>query len=268
MTAPAPTRLKLGLPRPGGFRLDVDLALPGQGITALFGASGSGKTTLLRCVAGLERAAGRVDVAGAQWQDDEGGVFVPTWQRRLGYVFQEASLFDHLDVARNLAYGQRRARSEAVGGLGLEAAVALLGIGPLLQRRPAQLSGGERQRVAIARALAADPQVLLLDEPLASLDAPRRQDVLPWLERLRDEWRIPMLYVTHAVDEVARLADTVVVLAEGRAIAPGRCSTPRSPAATPAGNWPKSLSPAARSGWPTRASRPARPCASACSRAT
>lgn len=214
-------RVQQVLRRPGGFTLDVDLALPGSGITALFGASGSGKTTLLRCVAGLERAGGVVHVAGSDWQDDARGLFVPTWQRSLGYVFQEASLFDHLDVAGNLAYARRRSRSGAVGGLGLAAAVELLGIGHVLRSRPAQLSGGERQRVAIARALATDPRVLLLDEPLASLDAPRRQELLPWLERLRDESRIPMLYVTHSLDEVARLADTLVVLAQGRVLAVG-----------------------------------------------
>jgi molybdate transport system ATP-binding protein len=214
--------IRLALARPGGFALAVDLDLPSQGITALFGASGSGKTTVLRCVAGLERAASaRVEIAGEVWQDESRGVFLPAWRRALGYVFQEASLFDHLDVAGNLAYAQRRSGTAAVGGLGLEAAVELLGIGHVLARRPAELSGGERQRVAIARALATQPRLLLLDEPLAALDAARRQDILPWLERLRDELRIPMLYVTHATDEVARLADTLVVLDQGRVAAAG-----------------------------------------------
>ncbi|HYF42449.1 MAG TPA: molybdenum ABC transporter ATP-binding protein [Ramlibacter sp.] len=215
-------RIRLALQRPQGFGLDVDLSLPAHGITALFGPSGSGKTTVLRCVAGLERAAAaRVEIAGQVWQDTSTGIFVPTWQRALGYVFQEASLFDHLDVGGNLAYAQRRSGAASVGGMGLEAAVDLLGIAHLLARRPAELSGGERQRVAIARALATQPRLLLLDEPLAALDAARRQDILPWLERLRDELRIPMLYVTHATDEVARLADTLVVLDQGRVVGVG-----------------------------------------------
>lgn len=202
-----------------GFTLDVDLAVPAQGVTAVFGVSGSGKTTLLRCVAGLERAGhARVAVGGETWQDDAAGVFVPTHRRRLGYVFQEASLFDHLDVRGNLQFGLRRA---GVAPAALAAMVERLGIGGLLARRPAQLSGGERQRVAIARALATQPRILLLDEPLASLDAARRGEILPWLERLRDELRLPMLYVTHAVDEVARLADHLVLLDAGRVVASG-----------------------------------------------
>ena len=207
--------IRLSLRRPA-FRLQVDLALPAQGITALFGPSGSGKTTLLRCVAGLERAdAALLQVAGAVWQDDASGLFLPPWKRPLGYVFQEASLFDHLDVAGNLAYAQRRADASR-SALSAQNTIALLGIGHLLGRRIDTLSGGERQRVAIARALATQPRLLLLDEPLAALDRARRQEILPWLERLRDELRIPMLYVTHAVDEVARLADTLVVLDQGR----------------------------------------------------
>lgn len=213
-------QLRLALPRPQ-FRLDVDLALPAQGITAIFGPSGSGKTTLLRCVAGLERARdARIVVAGQPWQDDARGIFLPTWRRPLGYVFQEASLFDHLDVRGNLAYGQRRAHL-AKPAIALDAAVDLLGIGHLLTRRTPELSGGERQRVAIARALASQPEVLLLDEPLAALDIARRQEILPWLERLRDELRLPMLYVSHALDEVARLAQTLVVLEQGRVQAMG-----------------------------------------------
>jgi molybdate transport system ATP-binding protein len=213
--------IRLALERATGFRLDVDLTLPAHGITALFGASGSGKTTLLRCVAGLERGAGAVRIAGSAWQDDAQGVFLPTWQRPLGYVFQEASLFDHLDVRGNLAFARKRGSRAAREGLALEAAVELLGIGHLLARRTSELSGGERQRVAIARALAAQPRVLLLDEPLAALDAARRQEILPWLERLRDQLRIPMLYVTHSADEMARLADTLVLLEQGRALACG-----------------------------------------------
>ena len=216
--SPGELAIRLRLAR-SGFTLDVDLAVPAQGVTAVFGASGSGKTTLLRCVAGLERAgSARVVVGGDTWQDDAAGVFVPTHRRRLGYVFQEASLFDHLDVRGNLQFGLRRA---GVAPEALAPMVELLGIGGLLARRPAQLSGGERQRVAIARALATQPRILLLDEPLASLDTARRREILPWLERLRDELKLPMLYVTHSVDEVARLADHLVLLDAGRVVASG-----------------------------------------------
>jgi molybdate transport system ATP-binding protein len=212
-------RIRLVLPRPG-FTLDVDLQLPATGITGIFGPSGAGKTSVLRCVAGLDRAQpGLVRIAGEAWQDD--GIFLPTWQRAIGYVFQEASLFEHLDVRGNLEYGRRRTRAD---GASLDAAVELLGIAHLLDRRPASLSGGERQRVAIARAVASAPKLLLLDEPLAALDAARRSEILPWLLRLRSELRLPMLYVTHSVDEVARLADTVVLMDRGRvaAIGPAR----------------------------------------------
>jgi molybdate transport system ATP-binding protein len=203
------------------FTLDVDLTLPAQGITVLLGASGSGKTTLLRCVAGLEKAQlARVRVDGSVWQDHASGVFLPPWRRPLGYVFQESSLFDHLNVYDNLCFGVRRT-SKGLNQSALDEAIALLGLQDLLQRRTHQLSGGERQRVAIARALALQPGLLLLDEPLASLDHARRQDILPWLERLRDEVKIPMLYVTHAADEVARLAHTLVVMERGKVSAVG-----------------------------------------------
>jgi molybdate transport system ATP-binding protein len=203
------------------FTLSVDIAWPAEGITVLYGASGSGKTSLLRAVAGLERPdRARIVVAGALWQDDASGLFVPTWQRSLGYVFQEASLFDHLDVRANIAYGIRRAGLRT-GASGIDEAIELLGIESLLDRSVSTLSGGERQRVAIARALARRPQVLLLDEPLSAIDAARRRDILPWLERMRDELRIPMLYVTHSADEVARLATHLVVLEAGRVRAAG-----------------------------------------------
>ncbi len=205
------------------FALDVNLALPPQGITVLYGVSGSGKTSLLRCVAGLERAqVADIQVGGQWWQRSRQGICLPVWQRPLGYVFQEASLFDHLDVRGNLEYAQKRASTvPSSRNLSMQEAVALLGIGGLLARRTHQLSGGERQRVAIARALATQPQLLLLDEPLAALDAARKADILPWLERMRDELRIPMLYVTHSSDEVARLADTVVIMDAGQATAVG-----------------------------------------------
>jgi molybdate transport system ATP-binding protein len=201
------------------FLLDCDLHLPASGITAVFGPSGSGKTTLLRCVAGLEQPAqARVVVQGATWEDSERGLRLPTHRRPLGYVFQEASLFDHLDVAGNLRFAHQRAGGDARS---LAPLLELLGIGALLPRRPGELSGGERQRVAIARALATRPRVLLLDEPLAALDLARRREILPWLERLRDELQIPMLYVTHSGDEVARLADHLVLLEAGRVRASG-----------------------------------------------
>ncbi len=201
-----------------GFELAVDLRLPGRGVTALFGHSGSGKTTLLRCLAGLERARGRVSINGEIWQDEK--TFMPVHQRPLGYVFQEASLFPHLSVMANLQYGMRRVAATTLR-VSLEQAIELLGIGHLLQRRPDRLSGGERQRVAIARALAVSPRVLCMDEPLAALDWARRQEILPFLERLHDELEIPLLYVTHAADEVARLADHLVVMDRGRALASG-----------------------------------------------
>jgi molybdate transport system ATP-binding protein len=214
--------VEVRLPR-SDFVLDVNMTLPARGITVLLGASGSGKTTLLRCVAGLEQAPhARISIAGHVWQNSAHGVNLPTWQRPLGYVFQEASLFDHLDVAGNLRYAQKRAKHAVRSDLlALGEVIELLGLSSLLGRRANDLSGGERQRVAIARALAAQPEILLLDEPLASLDPARRQEVLPWLERLRDELQIPMLYVTHSVDEASRLADTLVVLADGKVAAVG-----------------------------------------------
>ena len=213
-------QLRLQLAR-GDFALDVDLGLPGSGISVLFGPSGSGKTSVLRCVAGLERAAsGRVQVGQAVWQDAGKGIFLPPWQRDLGYVFQEASLFAHLDVEQNLAFGLKRSVTPG-GAQALQHAIKLLGIGHLLRRETGQLSGGERQRVAIARALATRPRLLLLDEPLAALDLARRQEILPWLEKMRDELRLPMLYVTHSADELVRLADHLVVLDHGRVKAAG-----------------------------------------------
>lgn len=199
-----------------GFALDVDFSFPTQGITAIFGPSGCGKTTLLRCIAGLENEGRGVIRVGAQvWLDTQTRIHVPTWRRELGYVFQEASLFNHMNVGENLRYGLRRC-GEKASASDLDALIELLGIGDLLQREAQALSGGERQRVAIARALATRPRLLLLDEPLASIDQARRDDILPWLQRLRDELRIPMLYVTHSADEVARLADTLVVLERGQ----------------------------------------------------
>ncbi len=204
-----------------GFRLDVDLQLPGLGVTALFGHSGSGKTTVLRCVAGLERAPdGFLSVNDEVWQDDAQGVFMPTYQRPLGYVFQEASLFAHLCVRKNLEYGQKRV-PPASRKVAFEQALELLGIESLLTRRPESLSGGERQRVGIARALLTSPKLLLLDEPLAALDQKRKNEILPYLERLHDELAIPILYVSHSLDEVAQLADYLVLLEHGQVVASG-----------------------------------------------
>lgn len=200
-----------------GFALGVDLDLPGRGVTALIGRSGSGKTTLLRCIAGLERAPdGVLEINGEVWQGP--GVFVPVHRRDLGMVFQEPSLFAHLDVCGNLEYGFKRARTPRVVW---DRVVEWLGIGPLLARAPANLSGGERQRVAIARALLCRARLLLLDEPLAALDAERKSEILPILERLRDELEIPVIVVSHAADEVARLADHLVALQAGRVLGAG-----------------------------------------------
>ena len=204
----------------GEFALDVKLDMPGRGVSALFGPSGSGKTTLLRLIAGLERAPGFLEVNGEVWQDDAANVFVPTHRRALGYVFQEANLFSHLNARRNLEYGMKRV-PPAERRVDVAHVIALLGIGHLLERKPARLSGGERQRVAIARALATSPRVLLMDEPLSALDLARKQEILPYLERLHDELEIPILYVSHAPDEVARLADYIVALDGGRVAAQG-----------------------------------------------
>ena len=216
-------RARFRLSRPG-FTLAVDLDLAGRGVTALFGPSGSGKTSCLRVVAGLERSApdapAYIAVNNEVWQDDSRGLFVPVHQRALGYVFQDANLFPHLSVAKNLAFGMARVPA-AQRRVSLDQAVTLLGIGHLLARQPGTLSGGERQRVAIARALATSPRLLLLDEPLAALDAQRKAEVLPYLEKLHSELDIPVLYVSHALDEVARLAEHLVLLDAGRVLACG-----------------------------------------------
>ncbi|MBL8305179.1 MAG: molybdenum ABC transporter ATP-binding protein, partial [Rubrivivax sp.] len=202
------------------FTLDVALQLPALGVSALFGPSGCGKTTVLRALAGLERAAGRVALGDEVWQDDAQGHFVPPHRRAIGYVIQESALFPHLDVQRNLDYGRRRV-APGLRRIELDQVVALLGIDPLMARRPDTLSGGERQRVAIARALATSPRLLLMDEPLAALDAARKAEVLPYLDRLHAELRIPVVYVSHALDEVARLAHHLVLLKQGRVVAAG-----------------------------------------------
>jgi molybdate transport system ATP-binding protein len=213
-------RVRLRMDR-GAFQLDVDLDLPQRGISALFGHSGSGKTTVLRAIAGLERAPGGVVALGDDvWQDDARGVFVPVHKRAIGYVFQEASLFPHLSVRANLEFGRKRVPVHE-RRFALEPVTALLGIEGLLERRPDGLSGGERQRVAIARALLASPRLLLMDEPLAALDLRRKLEILPYLERMHAELAIPIVYVSHAPDEVARLADHLVLLDAGKAVASG-----------------------------------------------
>ncbi len=207
-----------------GFALNVKLNLHGSGVTALFGASGSGKTSCLRVIAGLTHSdpdcSAYIAVNGEVWQDDAVGLFVPVHQRAIGYVFQDANLFTHLSVAQNLAFGMTRVAPQK-RRIALDQVVALLGIGHLLQRQSGTLSGGERQRVAIARALATSPRLLLLDEPLAALDAQRKAEILPYLENLHSELDLPVLYVSHALDEVARLADQMVLLDAGRVSAVG-----------------------------------------------
>ena len=211
-------RLKL---KYSGFALDVDLQLPGRGVTALYGHSGSGKTTCLRCIAGLERAEqGFIQVNDEVWQDSDQQVFVPPHKRALGYVFQEASLFPHLSVLANLEFGLKRIPKQQ-RRVDMTHATELLGIGHLLDRHPQHLSGGERQRVGIARALLTSPKLLLMDEPLAALDSQRKGEILPYLQRLHDELDIPVLYVSHSQDEVARLADHIVLLSNGQALASG-----------------------------------------------
>lgn len=215
MTEPG-IRLDLSLAR-DGFSLAVATEFPVRGITGILGASGSGKTTLLHCIAGLEPdCRGVVNVLGAVWQDAH--TFLPPHRRAVGYIFQDARLFPHLSVRDNLAYGQKRSPA---GSLTFEHVVELLEIGALLDRKPARLSGGERQRAAIGRALLRNPALVLMDEPLASLDARRKQEILPFLDRLHRELTTPIVYVSHSVDEVSRLCDHLLVLEAGRIEASG-----------------------------------------------
>lgn len=209
-------RLTLSLP---GFTLDAALHAPARGVTALFGPSGAGKTQLIRAIAGLvPRARGVVRLNGETWQDER--TFLPPHRRAIGYVFQEPSLFGHLDVLGNLLYGFKRV-PPGERRLTLERVTDWLGLTPLLARGVARLSGGERQRVAMGRALLVSPRLLLLDEPMAALDGASKQEIMPYLEALHRELEIPVLYVSHSLDEVARLADAMVLMAAGRVVARG-----------------------------------------------
>lgn len=202
----------------GAFALDAALDIPGRGVTAIFGPSGSGKTSLLRCIAGLERAPhGWLRVDGYVWQDAH--TWVPAHKRPLGFVFQDAALFPHLTVRGNINYGLQRSGGNAL--VSMDHTIELLGISALLERKPERLSGGEKQRVAIARALATNPRLLLMDEPLSALDLKRREEFLPYLERLHQELEIPVLYVSHMPDEVVRLADHIVLMDAGKVVASG-----------------------------------------------
>ncbi|HEX6994533.1 MAG TPA: molybdenum ABC transporter ATP-binding protein [Gammaproteobacteria bacterium] len=204
----------------GSFALAVRETIDLAGITALFGPSGSGKTTLLRIISGLETAAdGDVTFDGERWQAS--GVHVPPHKRRVGYVFQDGRLFAHLTVAKNLAFGFGRRAERERAAIRFDDVVAALDLAPLLSRRPASLSGGEQQRVAIGRALLAGPRLLLMDEPMSSLDVRRKAEILPYIERLPEAFGLPVLYVTHSVDEVARLASSVVLLSDGQVVGRG-----------------------------------------------
>ena len=217
MTDTIEARLALAYP---GFSLDVDLQLPGAGFCALFGPSASGKTSCLRAIAGLQRARGRLCVAGLVWQDDARGIFVPPHRRALGMVFQQAALFGHLTVRGNLEFARRRVPAGETR-VDFDQVLALLGLEPLLERRPDRLSGGEAQRVAIGRALVASPRLLLLDEPLAALDLPRRAELMAYLQMLQARLAIPAIYVSHAPEEVAQLTRHLVLLESGRVRASG-----------------------------------------------
>ena len=206
----------------GDFHLHASFSCGGR-LTALFGQSGSGKTSVVNAIAGLLRPArGRIVIDGVTLTDTQGGVFVPTHRRNIGYVFQESRLFPHMNVQQNLLYSQWFGGRKGSAGASFEAVVDMLGVGHLLRRYPSHLSGGEKQRVAIGRALLSHPRVLLMDEPLASLDDARKQEILPYIERLRDDSNIPIIYVSHSAAEVNRLADLVVVMEHGAVV----CTAP------------------------------------------
>ena len=203
----------------GEFELDASFDVPSTGITGLVGPSG--KTTILRAIAGLERLPGRLSVGGEVWQSPD-GLFLETHRRPIGYVFQEPSLFSHLSVRKNLTYGERRAPPNSGDPIRFDDVVGLMGIGRLLDRTTRDLSGGERQRVAIGRALLARPRLLLMDEPLAALDPRNKDEILPYLETLHEDLAIPIVYVSHDMTEVERLADQLVLVDEGKVVASGK----------------------------------------------
>jgi molybdate transport system ATP-binding protein len=212
--------------RRGDFSLEATFSAPSPGITALFGRSGCGKSTAISMIAGLLAPdAGRLAIGDDVLVDTERHINVDARHRRIGVVFQDARLFPHLTVRGNLEYGLRRALPRAGASIRFDDVIGMLGLEALLARRPHELSGGERQRVALGRALLAQPRLLLLDEPLASLDAARREDVMPYLEKLRDTFAIPIVYVSHQFDEVLRLASRMVLLEDGRVVADGDIAT-------------------------------------------
>ncbi|MGE0751221.1 MAG: molybdenum ABC transporter ATP-binding protein [Variibacter sp.] len=216
----------------GTFTLDAAFNIPARGVTGLFGPSGCGKTTVLRCIAGLQRMAqGVCRVDGEVWQDAH--TFRPTHERPIGYVFQEASLFPHLSVRRNLLYGAPRGRGAADNVIGLDETIELLGLAPLLERAPQNLSGGERQRVAIGRALLSQPKLLLMDEPLSALDRLTKDEILPFLERLHERLSLPVLYVSHDMSEIERLADHLILMRNGKVLAAGALNALQSDPALP-----------------------------------
>ncbi|HWA30925.1 MAG TPA: molybdenum ABC transporter ATP-binding protein [Rhizomicrobium sp.] len=205
----------------GGFHLAAKFATDEPGITALFGPSGSGKTSIINAIAGLLRPdRGNIVIGGETVLDTHAGMFVPPRLRRVGYVFQDARLFPHMSVENNLRFGQRRAPVKAEEDE-FDRVVSLLGLEALLARRPLRLSGGEKSRVALGRALLSSPRILLLDEPLAALDAARKAEIMPYLEKLRDDAKVPMLYVSHSLEEVAQLADSVIAVRDGNMVAQG-----------------------------------------------
>ena len=197
-----------------GFNLDVEMSLPSKGVTVVFGPSGSGKTTLLRCLSGLEKApSGYLKIANHVWQDEES--FIPVQDRKIGFVFQESRLFPHMNIQDNLLYGYQRTLPDE-RNLQFDEVAQVLNLETLLKRRPQKLSGGERQRVAIGRALLTSPKLLLMDEPLASLDMQLKAEIIPFIKKIESEFKTPIVYVTHSMNEVLQLVDTMVILKDGK----------------------------------------------------
>jgi len=207
--------------RLGHFQLDASAHLPATGVTALFGPSGSGKSTLLQVLAGLIKAQGHIKLPNSVWQNDDKGVCLPAHQRAVGYVFQQAELFPHLTVLDNLCFGYQRLQpSQRI--IQRDAVIELLALGGLLQRHPVALSGGEQQRVAIGRALLTSPDWLLMDEPLSGLDSAKKHEIMHYLNALHQSWPLPILYVSHVMEEISQLADWVLLMDQGRITHHGR----------------------------------------------